>query len=74
MVYDKNIAFNDLPDLPLLTRVGLACCPQDATEEVRKLCHWVIPVHGGQGVFRPLAEMILKAQGHWDRVIQSHLE
>jgi 3-deoxy-D-manno-octulosonate 8-phosphate phosphatase (KDO 8-P phosphatase) len=63
---------DDLPDLPLLTRVGLACCPQDAVPEVRNAVHWVVPIQGGHGVLRPVAEIVLKAQGLWDSVVQSH--
>lgn len=63
---------DDLADLPLLDRVGLACCPQDAVEEVRSACHWVVPVLGGQGVVRAVAELILKAQGRWMKVVNDH--
>ena len=65
---------DDLPDLPLLRRVGLACCPQDAVVEVLQACHWIVPVAGGRGVLRPVAEFILKAQGHWDSVIATYQE
>ncbi len=64
---------DDLPDLPLLRRVGLACCPQDAVPEVLALSHWVVPVPGGQGVLRAVAERILKAQGAWDTVVSSYM-
>jgi 3-deoxy-D-manno-octulosonate 8-phosphate phosphatase (KDO 8-P phosphatase) len=63
---------DDLADLPLLTAVGLACCPQDAVAEVRAASHWVVPVDGGQGVLRAVAELILKSQGHWDDVVGSY--
>jgi 3-deoxy-D-manno-octulosonate 8-phosphate phosphatase (KDO 8-P phosphatase) len=63
---------DDLPDLPLLRRVGLACCPEDAVPEVQQACHWIIPVAGGRGVLRPLAEIILRAQGHWDSVVATY--
>jgi 3-deoxy-D-manno-octulosonate 8-phosphate phosphatase (KDO 8-P phosphatase) len=63
---------DDLADLPLLTRVGLACCPQDAVAEVRAAAHWVVPVAGGMGVLRAVAEAILKAQGHWDGVVAAY--
>ncbi len=56
---------DDLPDLPLLRRVGLAACPSDAAAEVQAACHWVTTVPGGQGVLRAVAERILKAQGRW---------
>jgi len=60
---------DDLPDLPLLRRVGLACCPDDAVEEVKAVCHWTVPVPGGRGVLRAVAERILKAQGRWAEII-----
>ncbi|WP_243287651.1 KdsC family phosphatase [Geothrix terrae] len=60
---------DDLPDLPLLRRVGLACCPSDAADEVKAICHWTVPVPGGRGVLRRAAERILKAQGRWDEIV-----
>ena len=63
---------DDLADLSLLDRVGLACCPQDAVEEVKSACHWVVPENGGHGVLRAVAERILKAQGAWDAIVASH--
>lgn len=63
---------DDLPDLPLLTRVGLACCPSDGVEEVRQACHWVVPIEGGRGVLRAVAEQILKAQYRWNDVVATY--
>ena len=63
---------DDLADLPLLTRVGLACCPQDAAAEVLAAAHWVVPAAGGTGVLRAVAERILKAQGRWDEVLAAY--
>ncbi len=63
---------DDLPDLPLLRRVGLACCPADAVDEVKAACRWVTPIAGGQGVLRLVAERILKAQGRWPDVVSSY--
>ena len=60
---------DDLHDLPLLGRVGLACCPSDAAPEVKAACHWVVGATGGQGVLRAVAERILKAQGLWAPVV-----
>lgn len=63
---------DDLHDLPLLSRVGLAACPEDAVPEVLEVCHLVVPLRGGRGVLRAVAEAILKAQGRWDEVVGSY--
>lgn len=63
---------DDLHDIPLLRRVGLACCPDDACDEVKAACHWVIPVSGGRGVLRAVGEAILKAQGKWDGIVAKY--
>jgi 3-deoxy-D-manno-octulosonate 8-phosphate phosphatase (KDO 8-P phosphatase) len=63
---------DDLPDLPLLRRVGLACCPADAVAEVKAACHWVTPLRGGQGVLRLVAEHILKSQSQWNAILSQY--
>ena len=63
---------DDLQDLPLLRTVGLGCCPLDAVDEVKAVAHWTVPVAGGRGVLRAVAEQILRAQGHWDEVVASY--
>ncbi len=63
---------DDLPDLPLLRRVGLACCPSDAVAEVKAVCHWAAPMPGGQGLLRAVAERILKAQGRWTDIVTKY--
>jgi len=56
---------DDLPDLPILARVGFAACPADAAPEVAVVCHLVCGAPGGRGAVRELAELLLKAQGKW---------
>lgn len=56
---------DDLPDLDLLGRVGLACCPQDAVPEVKSMAHYVSPLRGGQGAVRDVIEKVLKLNGQW---------
>ena len=60
---------DDLPDLPLLRRVGLAGCPSDAVPEVKAASHWVSELPGGHGLLRAFAEQILKAQGRWADIV-----
>jgi len=60
---------DDLPDLPLLTRVGFTACPADAVPEVAAVCDLVCGAGGGRGAVRELAELILKVQGRWLGVV-----
>ena len=60
---------DDLPDIPLLMRVGLAACPADAVPEVAAVCTLVLGSEGGSGAVREVAELILKAQGRWQELI-----
>ncbi|MBF0379755.1 MAG: HAD-IIIA family hydrolase [Magnetococcales bacterium] len=60
---------DDLLDLPILTKVGLAAAPDDAAHEVLEQVHWVADKAGGQGAVRDLAEMILKSQGKWSDIV-----
>ena len=63
---------DDLVDLPVLGKVGLATAPADAVAEVRASVHWVSAYPGGRGAVRELVELLLKAQGHWDDLVRSY--
>lgn len=69
---DEQICFigDDLTDLCLMKRVGLAVAVANAREEMKRLAHYVTVKHGGQGAVREVLEMILKAQGKWDGIIE----
>ncbi|HVN75933.1 MAG TPA: hypothetical protein VMT19_06425 [Thermoanaerobaculaceae bacterium] len=53
---------DDVNDVPVLARVGLAACPSDAFFLNRQVAHFVAPSPGGRGAFRDLAELILLAR------------
>ena len=57
---------DDLLDIAVLRRVGLAAVPADAAEEASACAHWVSAQPGGRGAVRELLELILKAQDRWD--------
>ena len=61
----ENVAYmgDDLPDICILEKVGLACCPADAVEEVRKVCNFISTKDGGRGAVRELCDFILRSQG-----------
>lgn len=62
---------DDWVDLPALARTGLAICPADARPEIKKACHWTLPVEGGRGTFREAADAVLSAQGRLQGVLES---
>ncbi len=51
---------DDLPDLCVLNEVGLACCPCDAVDEVKQVCHFISSKNGGRGAVRELTDLIYK--------------
>ncbi|MCA0394950.1 MAG: HAD hydrolase family protein [Proteobacteria bacterium] len=66
-----EVAFmgDDLPDLPVLRRVGLAVAPANVHPWLRESVHWVTPASGGRGAARELADLILHAQGRVDGLL-----
>lgn len=60
---------DDLPDLPVLTRAGLAVAVADACPEVRAAADYVTAVPGGAGAVRDAVEWLLKLTGEWDAVV-----
>ena len=75
MLDDDEIAYmgDDILDLPVLSRVGLATAPADAADDVRTRVHWVARAKGGAGAARELIELILRARGLWDSVIATYV-
>jgi 3-deoxy-D-manno-octulosonate 8-phosphate phosphatase (KDO 8-P phosphatase) len=69
-VRDSEVAYigDDLPDLPILERVGLAIAVANAVDEVRRAAHHVTRRGGGEAGVREAIEGILKAQGKWRAV------
>lgn len=60
---------DDLPDLAIMKRVGLAVAVADAPEQVRKAAHFTTSAPGGKGAVREVSEAILKSQAHWDELV-----
>ena len=60
---------DDLPDIPLLRRVGLAVAVGDAVPEVKKAAHYTTKAVAGHGAVREAVELILKAKGVWEAMI-----
>jgi 3-deoxy-D-manno-octulosonate 8-phosphate phosphatase (KDO 8-P phosphatase) len=63
---------DDLVDIPLLRRVGFAVAVADAVDEVKATAHLITQRPGGRGAVREVIELILRAQGHWDALIERY--
>ena len=64
---DQDILYmgDDLPDLPVMQRVGVPTCPADAAVEIKAVSRYISDRPGGGGCVRDVIEQVLKAQGHW---------
>lgn len=65
---------DDVVDLPVMIKVGLAICVQNGHEFVKKHSHWVTKAAGGQGAGREACEMILQAKGKLDSMLESYIK
>ena len=63
---------DDIVDLCLLKRAGVAVAVANGIAEAKALAHYVTQARGGHGAVREVATMILKAQGHWAGLVRDY--
>jgi 3-deoxy-D-manno-octulosonate 8-phosphate phosphatase (KDO 8-P phosphatase) len=70
-----EVAFvgDDVVDLPILVRAGLAIAVADAHPLVLRHAHWQTPSRGGRGAARDVCELILEARGQLDALLRRYL-
>ena len=71
---DEQVCYigDDVVDMPIMSRVGFAVAVADAHPEVKKVAHYVTAMPGGRGAVREVAEMIIRAKGRWDEVMERY--
>ncbi len=71
----QHVAYvgDDVIDLPVMQRVGLAIAVQDAHYLVKKHAHWQTPSVGGRGAARDVCEMVMEAQGTLEAQLDRYL-
>lgn len=69
----ENVCYigDDLPDIPVMKRVGLAVAPADACVDTRDAANWILRSCGGQGAVRELVERMLRAKMRWEEHVPS---
>ena len=70
----RQVAYigDDFTDVVIMRRVGLAIATANARPEVKGAAHHVTEAPGGSGAVREVAEMLLKAHGNWDALLQKY--
>jgi 3-deoxy-D-manno-octulosonate 8-phosphate phosphatase (KDO 8-P phosphatase) len=70
-VTEEEVAYmgDDLPDMPLAKRAGLAVAVANAAAELKAISHYITQAKGGAGSAREVIELILKAQGRWEEAV-----
>ena len=68
---DSAVAYvgDDLPDLPILRRVGLAVAVGNAVPEVKRVAHYTTKTLAGHGAIRETVELILRSKGIWEAML-----
>ena len=61
---------DDLPDICVLSKVGLACTPADGMDEVKKYAHFISTKNGGRGAVREICDFILKNSGRYPEITE----
>jgi len=76
VVADANVSLDeccyigdDLGDIAIMRRVGLAVAVADAAEDTKATAHYVTTRNGGDAAVREVIELILKAQNRWDELV-----
>lgn len=65
---------DDLNDLGIMSKVGLAMTPQDGVSEVQAVAHYICQAKGGEGAVREAVEYILKQEGLWEDAVRTYRE
>jgi YrbI family 3-deoxy-D-manno-octulosonate 8-phosphate phosphatase len=63
---------DDLADVPVLRRCGVAIAVADACPEVRAIAHYTTTAPGGRGAVREAIEWLLKHQDRWDGIVEHY--
>jgi len=64
---------DDLPDLPVMQRVGFSVAVANAHPWVCERAHWHTHLRGGEGAAREVCDLLLAVQGHADSELQRFL-
>lgn len=64
---------DDVVDLPVLRRAGLAVVPANGIREAKRVAHYTTRAEGGRGAVREVVDMVLRAQGRWSALVDHYM-
>ncbi len=64
---------DDLPDIPVLRRVGISIAVANARPEVKAVCQYTTKAAGGHGALREVVELLLRSRNEWDAAAEHYL-
>lgn len=72
----ENIMYmgDDIPDYPVMAKVGMPCCPNDAVREIQQISKYISDIKGGEGCARDVIEQIMRVQGKWKADIDAKFD
>ena len=70
--HEVGYAGDDLIDIPVMRRVGWAVAVPNAVSHVMPYAHYITRAEGGHGACREICEIILRVQGHWEKVTERY--
>lgn len=65
---------DDIPDIPVMEKVGVSCCPFDAVPDVKEIVDYVSHKKGGEGCVREIIEQVLRVQGKWKSILSNKFD
>ncbi|MCK4463035.1 MAG: HAD hydrolase family protein [Candidatus Omnitrophica bacterium] len=73
-IKNEEICFvgDDIIDVPILKRIGLAIAVPNAMDEVKEIAHYITKKNGGRGAVREVCDILLKAQGKWEETTRKY--
>jgi 3-deoxy-D-manno-octulosonate 8-phosphate phosphatase (KDO 8-P phosphatase) len=73
-IQSSQVAYigDDLTDVVVMKRVGLAIATANARPEVKQQAHLITAAEGGRGAVREVVELLLKAQGYWEEILKHY--
>lgn len=70
---DAAFVGDDFPDMGIMRAVGLPIAVSNAVSEIKAMAQIRLTREGGRGAVRECAELLLKARGEWDDIVERYV-